>query len=148
MFVNSKQTLSKVIGDIRVMWDEHKYLRVTVTAGRDRSLQQNAISHAWYQQIADELREDSPLGVKRFCKLTIGVPILRAEDDEFRAGYDKVIRPLSYELKFDAMDILPVTSRMNTTQLSAYLETMQSRYLARGVVLEFPMDGDSARQAA
>jgi hypothetical protein len=36
------------------------------------------------------------------------------------------------------MDWLPVTSLMNTDQLSRYLEAVQAAYAKRGVVLEFP----------
>lgn len=136
----SADSLSKLLGDLRLMFAQHGRLTVNASTAKSRSLDQNAISHAWYQQVADELREDSALGVKRFCKLTMGVPILRAEDDEFRAGYDRVIRPLAYELKLEAMDLLPVTSRMNTTQLSQYLEAMQAVYSRRGVALQFPLE--------
>ena len=136
----SAGTLSKLLGDIRLLYAQHGRVSCTVSTAKPRTIDQNSLSHAWYQQVADELREDSPLGVKRYCKLTIGVPILRCDDDEFRAGYDRVIRPLSYELKLEAMDILPVTSRMTTKQLTTYLENMQAHYQTRGVQLAFPME--------
>jgi len=37
------------------------------------------------------------------------------------------------------MKFWPVTSLMTKRQLGAYLEAMQSYYLKRGVVLEFPI---------
>jgi hypothetical protein len=136
--INSELSLQSFIGDLRSQWREHKYLRVTVRAGTDRSLEQNAISHAWYEQIARELREDDAAGVKRFCKLHYGVPILRAEDEDFRSLYDTAIKPhLSYEQKLRAMDYLPVTSLMTVRQLSVYLEAMQEGYRGR-VELCFP----------
>ena len=147
--VNSETTLQAAIGELREQFRVRKYLTVSVNAGKGRSLDQNAISHAWYAQVARELREDDERGVKRFCKLHFGVPILRAEDEEFRLAYDAAIRGrLSYEEKLQAMDILPVTSRMTTVQLSRYMEDVQGHFLGRGVRLEFPEPASEQRRAA
>lgn len=141
-YANSAESLSRLIGELRSLWGEHKYLRVSVKAGKDRSLDQNAISHAWYEQVAQETREDDAAGVKRYCKLHHGVPILRAEDDEFREFYDVAIKGLTYEQKLKAMDFLPVTSLMTVKQLSAYLEAVRDDYRRPErpdpVFLEFP----------
>jgi hypothetical protein len=141
--INSAEKLSQFIGDVREAWGKHKYLRVTVKTGKDRSLDQNAISHAWYAQVVRELREDDELGVKRFCKLTFGVPILRAEDADFREMYDAAIKfGLTYEQKLKAMDFIPVTSLMTVAQLNKYLHAMRDEYRdpkrANKVMLEFP----------
>ena len=142
--INSETTLQSAIGELRTLWRDKRYLTVTVRTGKDRSLDQNAISHAWYEQVARELREDDARGVKRYCKLHFGVPILRAEDDEFRAAYDgSILRTMNYEQKLAAMDILPVTSRMTTAQLSRYMEEVQAHYWGR-VALEFPPDEERA----
>jgi hypothetical protein len=142
VIVNSAERLSQFIGDIREQWGQHKWLKVTVSTGKPRSLDQNAISHAWYEQVARELREDDALGVKCVCKLHHGVPILRAEDAEFRAFYDKAIKGLDYEQKVAAMKFLPVTSLMTKAQLSAYLDAVRADYRspkrANRVMLEFP----------
>lgn len=138
LVINSAESLSRALGDIREAWNQHKFLRVNVKTGKDRSLDQNAISHTWYEQIATELREDDALGVKCDCKLWFGVPILRAEDDEFRAAYDAALKHLPYEVKREAMKFWPVTSIMSKDQLSKYLEAMQAHYAKQVVRLEFP----------
>ena len=135
--INSESSLSNAIGEIREAWKAHRFIRLNIKTGKDRSLDQNGISHVWYEQIARELREDTALGVKKFCKLHYGVPIMRAEDEDFRRLYDLVIKPLSYEKKLEAMAAWPVTSLMTKSQLSQYLEAMQSAYANR-VRLEFP----------
>lgn len=112
---------------------------VVKIGGKPRSLDQNAISHKWYEQVSNELKECSELDVKCFCKLHYGVPILRAEDDDFREAYDTAIKPLPYEKKLIAMRVLPVTSIMSVKQLSQYLEIVQDAYAGR-VRLEFPVD--------
>ena len=66
------------------------------------------------------------------------MPILRAEDDEFRKVYDEAIKGLDYEKKLQIMKILPVTSIMTTAQLSAYLEAIKTDFMAKGIMLEFP----------
>ena len=138
IIINSQESLQSAIGDIRSMWEQAKFLRLDVKRGKDRSLDQNAISHAWYEQLARELREDDALGWKCYAKLHCGVPILRTEDGEFRESYDAVIKPLSYENKLIAMRCWPVTSIMTKPQLSKYLEAMQADFAKRHVLLTFP----------
>ena len=135
--INSDTSLQAAIGDLREAYKTHRFLRLSVKTGKARSIPQNSISHDWYAQVSRELREDTPLSVKCFCKLTMGVPIMRAEDEEFRKLYDLVIRPLSYEKKLEAMKVWPVTSLMTKDQLSQYLAAMQEAYADR-VRLEFP----------
>ena len=134
---NSEASLQTAIGDLRELWRANKYLRIKATTGRKRSLDQNALAACWYQQVANELREGSALDVKCECKLTIGVPILRAEDADFCEAYDAVLKPLTYEKKLIAMRAWPVTSLMTKDQLSQYLEAMQAAYFGR-VALMFP----------
>ena len=145
MTINSDASLQNVIGELRETYKARKYITVSVIAGKGRSIDQNSLSHAWYQQVALELREDTANDVKRFCKLHFGVPILRAENAEFRASYDAAIRStLTYEQKLIAMDFMPVTSLMTTGQISEYMTKVQAHYLnERGVVLEFPAEAAS-----
>jgi len=139
IIVNSETALQSCIGELRELFKTRKYFSLKPKFGKGRSGDQNAISHAWYAQVARELREDDERGVKRFCKLHFGVPILRAEDDEFREAYDGTIRgALSYPQKLVAMDMLPVTSRMTTIQLSKYMQDVQDHYAKHGVALVFP----------
>lgn len=144
LIVNSEQRLSEAIGEMREQFRARKYLTVSITHGKRRSLDQNAISHAWYSQVANELREDSELQVKAFCKLHFGVPILRMADDDFRAKYDRAVKPLGYENKLLLMEWFPVTSLMTAPQLSEYLEKIRAHYAGRGVLLEFPEVRDAA----
>lgn len=141
--VNSDTSLQQAIGDLRELYKQHRFVRVKMTTGKARSLDQNSTAHVWYEQIAREMREDTPLGVKCYCKLHLGVPILRAEDDEFRSVYDMVIKPLSYEKKLEAMKAWPVTSLMTKDQLNQYLVAMQSDFAGR-VKLEFLQEKDAA----
>lgn len=134
--INSQQTLDSAIADISSQWNAHKYLRINVKTGKDRSLKQNNFSHAWYEEIAKSFPDYDARGWKRFCKLHFGVPILRSEDEDFREAYDKSIKPLAYENKLVAMDIMPVTSIMTKAQLTKYADEVQRHFKERGLILE------------
>ena len=136
--INSEMSLQSALGELRDLFHSHKYLKLNVKAGTDRSLDQNAISHCWYEQLARELKEDDAIGWKSYCKLHHGIPILRAEDEEFRAFYDGSLKRLTYEQKLQAMKYLPVTSLMTKPQLSKYLVAVQDDFIGKGVKLEFP----------
>ena len=138
LLINSTESLQRTFGDLRDLFTQYKFLRLNIKAGTDRSLPQNAITFAWYGQIARELREDDAMGWRCYCKLHHGIPILRT-DDEFRASYDAVIKPLAYEKKLIAMKCWPVSSLMTKEQLSRYAEAVQADFRDKGVNLEFPV---------
>ena len=138
--INSDESFQRFMGEVRQQYADHRFLRASIKTGKDRSLPQNALTHVWYEQIARELREDDALGWKCYCKLHHGVPILRAEDDEFRQTYDSTIKGMGYEQKLRVMRLFPVTSLMTRDQLSKYAEAVREDFAARGVFLEFPED--------
>lgn len=135
--VNSMESLLRAIGYIRELWNKHKYLTLNIKCGKDRSLDQNAVIHIWYAEIAMQLKEDDALGWKCFAKLHCGIPILRAEDIEFKTFYDGAIKGLTYEQKLSAIKFIPVTSIMTKPQLTKYAQAMQELFIERGVRLEF-----------
>lgn len=134
VILNSEPALQSFIGELRQRWQRSKYLRVIVRE-RTRSLDQNAVTHAWYAQLARELPENDALGWKAYSKLHHGVPILRAECPDFRAFYDAGLLRLTYEQKIAAMRFVPVTSNMTVPQLTAYMASMQDDFASRGVML-------------
>jgi len=101
-----------------------------------RTMAQNAGTHVLYEIIANTLREDDAAGWKCYCKLHHGIPILRAEDPQFREAYDSAIKPLPYERKLMVMRYWPVTSLMDKDQIGRYIAAMQADFEPRGVALE------------
>lgn len=136
--INSEESLQRCLGDLRGLFAKHKYLRLNVKTGKDRSGDQNRIFHAWMGQLARELPDHDELGWKCYCKLHHGIPIMRAEDDDYRTKYDATVRPMSYEQKITIMEFWPVSSVMTTQQLSKFLEAIQKSFEPLGVFLEFP----------
>jgi len=50
--INSAESLQKHIGELRIDWDQHKFLRGSYRTGKDRSLDQNAKFHAICSDLA------------------------------------------------------------------------------------------------
>lgn len=118
---------------------------VNITDGGRRSIKQNKLQRLWMNEIAEQLPGtfESPEHARGYCKLHHGVPILREADETFRDHYDRVLRPLPYETKLACMMVpidLPVTSRMNTKQLTAYLDAVHLDFSTKGVALTIPED--------
>ena len=143
--------LAAVVGMFRVLREPVRVTQVNVCA-TERLLETIAAAGHHPQVViassssvyshchSRDLREDDELGWKCYCKLHHGVPILRAESEDFREAYDGAIKGLTYEQKLKVMRILPVTSLMSKAQLSKYLEAVQDDFAKRGVVLAFPME--------
>lgn len=55
--INSQTSLDAYIDHLKGQWDKHKYLRVTVKTGKQRSLTQNACLHLYCTQLAYALNE-------------------------------------------------------------------------------------------
>jgi hypothetical protein len=138
LYGNNQQGL---INKLNLVPPTEKHLVTVKPASKKRSDLQNSLSHSWYGELEVNLKENNALGYKCFCKLHFGVPILRADDEEFRRVYDTAIKQLTYEQKLDIMRYFPVTSLMTTKQLSQYLETMKAHYMQHnGYELKFPND--------
>lgn len=135
---NSDAALSKMLGDLRELWREHKYLRVTAKAGVARSHKQNAILHVWYTQLAMEDRQEDMRGHIRNCKLQHGVPLLCAEDSDYRDMCRRSLFILPHESQLEVMDFWPVTRLMTKAQETKYLDSLRDYYGPRGIKLEFP----------
>ncbi len=114
---------------------------VSVKKGRDRSHEQNHTAFMWYSEIAEQKGDETPKEIRAYCKLTLGVPILRADSIEFREAYDRIIRPLTYEQKLammvEPLDF-PVTRLLTTAQMTTYLDAIHGYADGIGVQLTIP----------
>lgn len=113
---------------------------VSWRAGADRSLDQNALQFKWAGEAAQQLGDRTADDQQREWKLTIGIPILRSEDEEFCTFYDKALRPRPYEEKLAAMKYVPVTSIMTVPQMTRYLDEVFRQCQANGIALTVPRD--------
>lgn len=115
----------------------------TITDGKHRTTDQNRLQRLWVMEIAQQLGDQTPEEVRGYCKLAFGVPILRAENEAFRASYDMIVKPLPYEMKLKLM-MEPfdfgVTRLMTTRQKTKYLDGIHKFYLEQGLILTNPDD--------
>lgn len=138
---------------IRFLEDQPLPLTVSLSKGGKRSFRQNKLQRLWVNEISEQLGDQTPEEVRGYIKLTIGVPILRAENDAFRERYDAIVRPLPYEQKLalmmEPLDF-PITRLMTTKQATAYLDGVHRHFSEKGLVLSDPGDLLTAadRQAA
>lgn len=128
--------------------EQHKLpFCVSIVDGRKRSIEQNRLQRLLCNEIADQLGDRTPEEVRGECKLTLGVPILRAENDKFRVHYDTYVRPLPYAQKMalmmEPLD-LPVTRIMTVKQKTDYLDAIYRHYSEQGLVLTVPDDLEHA----
>ena len=112
-----------------------------VVKGKRRSVEQNKLQRLWMGEIAEQLGDRTPEEVRAYCKLTLGVPILRAENELFAMKYDSHIKPLPYAQKLAIMAEpldLPVTRLMTTEQKTRYLYAIVQHFAEQGVRLTQP----------
>ena len=115
---------------------------VDIRKGKHRSVSQNRTQRLWLKEIHEQTDGafDSPEDVRGYCKLHFGVPIMR-EDSAFRDGYDRIIKPLSYESKIEIMKEpldFSVTRLMTTEQTTRYLDAIYRHFSDKGLRLTQP----------
>jgi Fe-S cluster assembly scaffold protein SufB len=117
------------------------------TQGRDRSLDQNRLQFLWAREAAEQLGDRTPQELRNEWKLRFGVPIMREDSPEFRDTYDRLIKPLTYEQKVRAMELIEVTSLMKVRQMVRYLDAIERECAEQGIRLTDP-DPDLAKYQA
>lgn len=115
-------------------------LPITVewTLGRDRSAEQNRLQFLWARETAEQRGDRTAEEQRNEWKLRFGVPIMREDSPEFREVYDRLIKPLSYEHKIKAMELISVTSLMKVRQMVRYLDAIERECSEQGVKLTDP----------
>jgi len=88
----------------------------------------------WCNEIASQLCEDTPEGIRAYSKLHFGVAI-RKECPKWADQYNALVRPLPYEHKLKLMATpidFPVTRDMGVDQKTRYLDAMRMHFEGRG----------------
>jgi hypothetical protein len=109
---------------------------IEIVPGKRRSIEQNKLQRRVINTIAEQTGQTAE-EVRGYCKLTIGVPILRAENELFALKYDETIKGLPYETKLAIMQEpldLPITRLMTTPQKTRYLDGVMRHFSEQGVV--------------
>tara|TARA_R110002153_G_scaffold144219_2_gene295382 strand:- start:991 stop:1434 length:444 start_codon:yes stop_codon:yes gene_type:complete len=131
--VNSADTLSGFLKKAAALVEENKQVKFSWVVGKDRTATQNNMTFEIYTTIGKQLNGGDTDHARNECKLTVGVPILREESEDFRKSYDKLIKPLPYEDKIEAMNLISVSRTMTTKQCSRYIDNLLDVYTQKGV---------------
>lgn len=118
-------------------------MTVDIKAGGRRTVRQNRLQWLWMNEIASQLGDRTAEEVRGYCKLHFGVPILRAENEEFREKYDAVVKPMPYETKLAMMQEpfdFPITRLMSVAQKTEYLDGVHRHFSEKGIILTNPGD--------
>jgi hypothetical protein len=114
---------------------------MSIRKGADRTVNQNRTQRLWLNDAAEQLGDQTPEELRGYCKLTIGVPIMREASEEFREAYDRIIKPHTYEEKLQMMMEpldFPCTRLMTTKEKTRYLDAMYDHFTGQGLVLTRP----------
>ena len=71
--INSQPAFDAYLDHLRAQWEQHKYLRVDLKTGKQRSLTQNRCLHLYCTQLSDALN-DSGLDFRQVIKDGVDVP--------------------------------------------------------------------------
>lgn len=156
LVANSTRSLSDAINAITQLYQEKRYVRISATTGRDRTLDQNAMFFALYVRISEALGDGSAEDVgywRAYCKLKFGVPLLQIHDETFQQRWFKLVltNPLlqSWEAQMDLMrdemfgqDGFPVTRLFDTRLGGQYIEAIVRHFSALGIYFEDLLNGN------
>jgi len=150
LIVNSAPSLTECITKISAMFSSHKHLTITIRPGKDRSTEQNSLAFAIYKRVASVLDSESVEGVRAYCKLMIGVPILERDVEGYAGEFRKLFGKIAYEGQIYLMGPnkvfgkygYPVTSLMGTKQFTEYIEKIADHYAQQHVYFDDILKGD------
>jgi hypothetical protein len=153
--VNSRSSLIELFRKFYSAWLEHRYLRVTWTTKKDRTLDQNALWASLYQRIAETLDSGTAQDIsarKAYCKLMLGLPIMRRDSERFDAGWNQLFRDKGYQYQIFIMgpnplfgsDGFPITRLFDTKQGAEYTDAVVDHFSQQGVFFEDLLEGKRA----
>lgn len=71
--INSEASLNAYIAHLQAQFEKHKYLRIDMKTGKQRTLTQNAALHKYCQLLADTLN-DAGMDMRKTLKAEVDIP--------------------------------------------------------------------------
>lgn len=144
LIINSAKSLLYVTEKISSMRIEHRHLTISIRPGLDRSVEQNSLWERMYERLVDTDVFSDRNDAKAYCKLMIGVPILKRDCLKFENDYMMIVGVHKYEVQLRLMggnDLLgpngfPVTSLMGTKQATEYTSAIADYFAEQNVSFE------------
>lgn len=131
IIINSAHSKELFIAQMSKLYDEHKYLRLTIKTGKQRSNLQNRSLHLYLSHLSEALN-DAGYDMKRTLKQDVDIPWNEANAKEF------LWRPIQKVLTKQDSTTKP------TTKEYVYIYEVLSRYLVDkfGVNVPWPSKKD------
>ncbi len=82
IIINSAHSKELFIAQMSKLYDEHKYLRLTIKTGKQRSNLQNSSLHLYLSHLAEALN-DAGYDMKRTLKVDVDIPWTESNAKEF-----------------------------------------------------------------
>lgn len=141
--VKDASSLTGFLARAQKVCEENEQVTFSWRVGKDMSDDQRKMTFELYSRIGQQLYGGDMQHARAECKLTIGVPIMRRDDVEYRDKYNKVILPLDYDTKLSLMLPsleFPVTSCMKIKQCREYIDTVIKVYTEKGCDFSMILD--------
>ena len=141
--VTDIQSMTGFLAKAKLVCEESEQVTFSWRIGKDMSADQRKMTFELYSRIGQQLYGGDTSLARAECKLTIGVPIMRRDDVDYCAKYDKVIRPLDYDTKLSLMLPsleFPVTSLMKIKQCREYIDQIINIYTNKGCDFSMILD--------
>lgn len=131
------EQVSKLLIDNR---DKSFYVNITSKKKEKRSLSANAQQHVWYKQIS-EFTDTDIKTCEAECKIDFGLPIVLA-DQEIGVIIDHALKNdnfyrMTREQQIKFIQIISVTSLMNTAQHNQYRSNIEFYWNSNGLHIEY-----------
>lgn len=125
LLINSEQALEAAIVQLRMQFNEKKYVKAKLSYGRSRTLTQNRALHKFCQMLADKLNE-AGLDQKKVLKPEVEIPWTM---EAVKEGLWKPVQ--------EAVTGLKSTTRPETSQYSDVYEVL-NRHLTTKLGVHVP----------
>lgn len=121
--INSKESGTEVINDLRKLYVKHNYLVVTVNVGFDITAAQTKLQDKWHTEMSLQSKDTTNKEWRAYCELAFGVPIA-CRNDVKREAWEAVVSSMDYEklLKFIEFNDVSVTRDFNKEEMAEYLD--------------------------
>ena len=124
LLINSEQALEAAIVQLRMQFNEKKYVKAKLSYGRSRTLTQNRALHKFCQMLADKLNE-AGLDQKKVLKPEVEIPwTMEAVKEGLWKPVQEAVTGLKSTTKPEASqysDIYEVLNRHLTTKLGVHV---------------------------
>jgi hypothetical protein len=134
LIANSDATYAEAVATMERLWKVFHYLRISIIPGMDRSMDQNAMCFELYTHIADWFYGKDVDLARAECKLDIGLPILRRDDEHLNDLCGRTIDLLSREDQLAFIKTMSVTSDMSRGQATEYISRVMDTFSERGLL--------------